>query len=208
MIYFSRKNFSTISKSRFANCGDICESITAGEYIYVILTDGMGTGSFAAAESRTAIAMLKSLLSAGISMQNAVDTANIALNLKGTGQSCVSLDILQINRYSGQSCICKAGGANSFLISGGGSRLLSADSLPIGILKETKIAQLDFTLKNGDGVVLMSDGAKADKKQVHKLALMSQKCTANEMAQQFIKEQNGEDDTTIVAIKLTRIHHQ
>ena len=201
-------DFSTISKSRFANCGDICESITAGEYIYVILTDGMGTGSFAAAESRTAVAMLKSMLSAGISMQNAVDTANIALNLKGTGQSCVSLDILQINRYSGQSYMCKAGGANSFLISGGVSRLLSADSLPIGILKETKIAQLDFMLKNGDSVVLVSDGVKADKKDVQKLTLMSQKCTANEMAQQFIKGQNADDDTTAAVIKLTRIHHQ
>ena len=166
----------------------------------------MGTGSFAAAESRTAVAMLKSLLSAGISMQNAVDTANIALNLKGTGQSCVSLDILQINRYSGQSRICKAGGANSFVISGGNSKMLSADSLPIGILKETKTAQLDFTLKNGDSVVLMSDGAKADKKQVQTLTLMSQKCTAEEMTKQFIKGQDADDDITVATIKLTRIH--
>ena len=192
------------SKSRYSTCGDICEEFAADEYTYIILTDGMGTGSFAAAESRTAVAMLKSLMTAGITPKTAVDITNIALNLKGTGQSCVALDILQINCYSGEGVLYKAGAAPSVIINSGKSRNIYKDSLPVGILKDTKLAEEDFILKNGDTVIMMSDGIKLERPAVQKITLMSEKCSTEQLAEYVMSQQNSTDDATVAVIKLTR----
>ncbi|MBQ6895912.1 MAG: SpoIIE family protein phosphatase [Oscillospiraceae bacterium] len=197
--------FSCRSKSRYKVCGDVCEEFAAEEYRYVVLADGMGTGSYASAESRTAVAMLKKLLTAGISPLTAAEITNIALNLKGTGQSCVAADILQINCYSGKCALYSAGGAPARLISGTKSRIIYKESLPIGILRDTKLAKTEFELKNGDTVVLMSDGVRTDGILSGKLALMAEKCTAEEMAEFIISHQDSADDATAAAVKFTRI---
>ena len=192
-------------KSRYNVCGDICEELSTERYRYVILTDGMGTGSFAAAESRTAVEMLKSLLTAGINTKTAVDIANIAMNLKGTGQSCVALDILRIDIYSGEAAVYKAGAAPSMLISSAKSRKIYKESLPIGILKDTKTEQEEFTVHNGDTIILMSDGISLEKTAVHKICLMAEKCTPQQMAEYIMSQQSGADDATAAVIKVTRI---
>ena len=192
-------------KSRCNVCGDICEEFAAEEYRYILLTDGMGTGSFAAAESRTALEMLKSLITAGIKPETAIDIANIALNLKGTGQSCVALDILQINCRDGGCVLYKAGGAASVTIKAGKAKNMYSDSLPIGILKDTKIAKLDFTMENGDTVIMMSDGVSFNKEAQNKLLLMAEKCPPHQLAEFIISRQKDTDDATAAVIRLTRI---
>ena len=192
-------------KSRYNVCGDICEEITAQRYRYVILTDGMGTGSFAAAESRTAVEMLKSLLTAGITAKTAVDMANIALNLKGTGQSCVALDILRFDVYSGEAVIYKAGAAASLLINAGKGRKIYKESLPVGILKDIKIEQEEFNVHNGDTIVMMSDGVSLTKTALQKICLMVEKCTPQQMAEYIISQQSDVDDATAAVIKITGI---
>lgn len=192
-------------KSRYNVCGDICEEITAQRYRYVILTDGMGTGSFAAAESRTAVEMLKSLLTAGINTKTAVDMANIALNLKGTGQSCVALDILRFDVYSGEAVIYKAGAAASLLINAGKGRKIYKESLPVGILKDIKIEQEEFNVHNGDTIVMMSDGVSLTKTALQKICLMAEKCTPQQMAEYIISQQSDVDDATAAVIKITGI---
>ncbi|MBR6518686.1 MAG: SpoIIE family protein phosphatase, partial [Oscillospiraceae bacterium] len=192
-------------KSRYNVCGDICEEIVAERYRYVILTDGMGTGSFAAAESRTAVEMLKSLLTAGITAKTAVDIANIALNLKGTGQSCVALDILQFDVYNGEAVIYKAGAAASLLINAGKSKKIYKESLPVGILKDIKIEQEEFTVHNGDTIVMMSDGVSVIRTDLQKISLMAEKCTPQQMAEYIISQQSDVDDATAAVIKITGI---
>lgn len=193
------------SKSLYSVCGDICEEFESEEYRYIILADGMGTGSFASAESRTAVAMLKQLLKAGTNPITAIEIANIALNLKGTGQSCVALDILQIDCYSGKSVLYTAGGAAAMVISRAKYRTLYKDSLPIGVLKDIRTGQTEFELENGDCVVMMSDGVKTDRTLRQKIALMAEKCTAEEMAEYIISLQSSADDATAAVIKLVRM---
>jgi len=194
----------TGSTSRYSVCGDICESFSNGEYTYIMLADGMGTGSFAAAESRTAAAMLKSLLMSDVNAETAIELVNTALNLKGTGQSCVALDILRVDLFGGNCTIYKAGAAASILLDRGKTNRLYKDSLPVGILKDIKIAKAEFVLENGGTVIMMSDGVNMDERLIQKIQIMHSRLSAEETAHMITDRQDNTDDATAVVMKLIR----
>lgn len=188
--------------SRYSVCGDSCKIINTDEYTYIILADGMGTGTFAAAESKTAITMMESLLSAQVEINTALEIVNIALNLKGTGQSCVSLDILRVNLNNGKSNIYKAGGASSLVITDSNTLEIYNDSLPVGILKDVKISEHDFVLNNGDMVAILSDGIDLHNGIIPKLKLMGTDHTADEISDYILDNCKSVDDGTVAVFKL------
>ncbi len=196
--------YSAKSFSRGTDSGDFCQYFETENTAYIILGDGMGTGCAAAAESRTATEMLKSLLCASVQPQTAIEIVNIALNLKGTGQSCVAVDILGISLDSGETVIYKAGGAESLLIKGGKTKIAYRDSLPIGILRDVKTAKLDFSLANGDCIILSSDGVNIDDKLMHRLSLISGG-SVQFMAETAVRNADRTDDATAVAVKLVKV---
>lgn len=199
-----RCEYSIKSYSRQKNCGDCCEYMETEDNAYIIIADGMGTGSFAAAESRTAVAMLKSLLAAAVEPQTAVEIINIALNLKGTGQSCVAVDILKVDIHTGQTEICKAGGVESIVVSGDKGKIIYKDSLPVGILKDTKTAVAECCLNSGDTVIMTSDGVNIDEKLMDKIALINQTGDAQTVAQYVLNHHVSGDDATAAVLKVIR----
>ena len=200
-----RCEFGTASKSRYSTCGDICEFFQNEEKAFVILADGMGTGSFAAAESRTAVTMLKNLLMSEVKAETAIEITNTALNLKGTGQACVALDVLQADCFTGECIIYKAGAAATAVMNKGKTNILYKDSLPIGILKNTKIAKSDFVLENGGVVILMSDGVQANEELICKVHIIGNNLSAEETAKLIVKNAENTDDATAGIIRLVRI---
>ena len=196
--------FGLQSKSRMAVCGDTCQMFSTEEYTYLILADGMGTGAYASAESNTAVTMLQSLLSSGVKVPTALEITNTAINLKGTGQSCVAVDVLAVDCCSGNCTLYKAGGAAAWAVNNGRIKKLYKDSLPVGIMKETKIAQLQFGLDNGGYIIITSDGVEMCEELLCRTQLMAEKLSAEETAQYIIKDQNGEDDATVAVLQLLR----
>ena len=136
--------------------GDNRDNFIYNGSLYVILSDGMGTGRLAAAESRTVIAMAKSLITTGVSMKNVIDIINLSLNLKSGGENSASIDILQINLSDGNSIVTKAGAGVSLVLDKQGLTRYYQDSLPLGILKDVKPVECSFRLTAGDTVILMS----------------------------------------------------
>lgn len=198
-------DFHSQSKGYKNVCGDSCEILQTDDFLYLLLSDGMGTGSFAAAESKTAISMLKSLLNASVKPKTAVDIVNIALNLKGTGQSCVSLDILQVNLYNGECQMTKAGAAASLVIHSNETHMLYKDSLPIGILKDTSVAQSNFILNNGDTVLLLSDGVDIKNNYMQRLKLIGNQYSSVDISKYIVANCSSNDDATVAALKLIRV---
>lgn len=198
-------DFHSQSKGHKSVCGDSCETLQTDEYLYLLLSDGMGTGSFAAAESKTAISMIKSLLGASVKPKTAIDIINIALNLKGTGQSCVSLDVLQVNLYNGECELTKAGAAASLVMHSNEVHTLYKDSLPIGILKDTSVAQSNFILNNGDTVLLLSDGVDIKSNYMQRLRLIGSQYSSVDISQYIVSNCATNDDVTVAALKLVRV---
>ncbi|MBQ6849677.1 MAG: SpoIIE family protein phosphatase [Oscillospiraceae bacterium] len=201
-IFDSRPVYSydmAVETSRYKRInGDNTDVFVHNGSVYVILSDGMGTGRQAAAESRTVVAMAKSLITTGVSMKNVIDIVNLALNLKGSGENSASVDILQINLSDGTAHITKAGAGVSLVLTAQGLTRYYQDSLPLGILKDVKPVQCDFRLAAGDTVILMSDGAgviSGTLKDMHS-------ATCQSVADAIMEENKTQDDKTVIVLRL------
>ena len=190
---------TAVETSRYKNVnGDNLEIFTHSGKVYVVLSDGMGTGAGAAAESCTVTAMAKSLITTGVSMRTAIDIINLALNLKGSGERGASVDIMETDLFTGRTVITKAGAGTTVVITRNGIDRYYADSLPLGILKDVKPVECTFTLKGGETAVVMSDGAGVISSDI--INMYSATCT--QIAQHIVAENSTQDDKTVVALRL------
>ncbi len=192
-IYHDSKAFDNI-------CGDECLSFEDSQKMYLLLSDGMGTGVFAAKESKTVVAMAKSLLRAQIDVFKVIEIINLALNLKSNGETGASIDILAVDKYTGKAVLTKAGASESVVLHSKGMDRLYKDSLPLGILKDTKPAQYEIDLKENDTIVLMSDGARIENSLRSMYDFSCEKIVSNVM------KTSSKDDKTVAALKLIRVN--
>ncbi|MBQ3008880.1 MAG: SpoIIE family protein phosphatase [Oscillospiraceae bacterium] len=178
--------------------GDRSLVLQQKDRLYVLLSDGMGTGSSASAESRTVLAMAESLLNCGVGTVNVLNIINLALNLRGGGESGASLDILSVDLYSGKASLTKAGAGISMIINQNNLTRYYKDSLPLGMLKDVKYSTDEFTLSAEDTVVLMSDGVGDITANIRNL----HSNTCREIARFAINSNKTLDDKTVIALRL------
>lgn len=201
-IFTARPLYSydiAVDSSRYKNVnGDNREIFVCNGMVYAVLSDGMGTGALAAAESRTVTAMAKSLITTGISMKNVVDIINLAMNLKGGGENSASVDILEINLSDGSATITKAGAGVSIVLDRQGVTRHYRDSLPLGILKDIKPVECKFRLTAGDTVILMSDGAGVVSNTIKDMY----NAPLSRIADAIIAENKTCDDKTVIVLRL------
>lgn len=170
--------------------------------LYVLLSDGMGTGPLAAAESSTVIAMMQSMVLAGVESENAVNIVNLAMNLKGNSEESASVDLLKVNLFNGESVLVKAGAVETRIINKDKDIRYYGDSLPIGILKNIKIFKTEFKLTEDDTVIMVSDGVGKMGKNIKNYFDRSLESLSN-----FVIEENSlNDDKTVIAIRISKIH--
>lgn len=122
------------------------------------LSDGMGTGAEAAKESRTAIELLEQFTEAGFAREIAVKMINSALLLQRGEETYATLDICDIDLFDGHAEFVKLGAVASYLWRNGRIISLRATTLPAGILKQVKPETNEMLLKDGDLLLLVTDG--------------------------------------------------
>ncbi len=122
------------------------------------LSDGMGTGEKAAVESRMAIELLEQFTEAGFDRSLSVDMINSALLLGRGEDAYATLDICDIDLFSGQGEFVKLGAAASFLWRNGRILSLRTTTLPAGILQQVMPQYHSLQLKDGDMLFLVTDG--------------------------------------------------
>lgn len=129
--------------------------------LYILLCDGMGSGPEARRESDLALHLLEKFLRAGVTPINALKTLDQALALREEAAGGFStVDLLELDLYSGKGCLYKLGAAPSFLKRGGSIRRLSGVALPAGLQAADLSApdQTELQLDPGDCLVLLTDG--------------------------------------------------
>lgn len=143
-------------------CGDTCEAFADGRgNFYCVLSDGMGSGTHAALDSVMTSSLYSRLMKAGFSPDTALSAVNSALSVKSADETLATLDILKIDLYDGSASVYKAGGALTALYCGGRTGFIEKASMPLGILRDTHFETTALTLKQGDRVLMMSDGAQS-----------------------------------------------
>ncbi|MEG1682759.1 MAG: SpoIIE family protein phosphatase [Oscillospiraceae bacterium] len=126
--------------------------------LYLLLSDGMGSGETARRESAMTARLLERFLRAGIAPEAALLTLNAALGLRsGDTGSFTTIDLLSLQLKTGEAALYKYGAAPSYLKRGGRVRRITGGNLPAG-LDSQQADVTRFPVEPDSFVVLVSDG--------------------------------------------------
>lgn len=124
----------------------------------ILLSDGTGSGEKASQGSEWALELMEKLLEADYDIETAAELLNTALYARGEEGDHPTLDVCCLDLYAGACDFCKVGGAASFLKRGRRVEVVSEGSLPLGIFQQVEPRLVRRELRNGDYVVLLTDG--------------------------------------------------
>lgn len=122
------------------------------------LSDGMGSGVRACRESETVIELLEKFLEAGFGMETAIRMMNSAMVIKGEEDLFSTVDIAEIDLYSGSCEFYKIGAAATFIRHPDEVECLVSTSLPAGVYHRLEIERMQKQLVGGDFLVMVTDG--------------------------------------------------
>lgn len=191
-------------------CGDCFSYFMNGMGgMVAVISDGMGSGGAAAVDSNMAVAVLKKLLKAGLSYDCALSVVNSSLMIKSEEESMATLDVADINLFSGKVNFYKAGAPVTYVRKCGRVHRREFPSLPVGILNEVKFAKDAITLHEGDVMLMVSDGAiTGDDKWLEDLVRTWNDASSQDFASLVVNEamkhrQNThDDDITAIAVRI------
>lgn len=200
-----------LPKKGCAVAGD-CHTLTKiNEGVFLVaLCDGMGSGEKARKNSQTAIDLFETLYKTGMPKENCLDLANKILSVCSS-DSFSTLDCAIFNLFTAQCDLIKIGATYGFLIGEKGVKVVENTSLPLGILDQIEPNFNSFTLKNGDFLVIMSDGiSDAFFSSTDALDFISQlncrnaQTLADRILEQALLNYDGEpkDDMTVIVVKI------
>lgn len=139
--------------------GDICTAVEMSDQrTLLLLSDGMGTGEEALAESKTAVELIEKMLLSGFPVETALKTVNTALYLRSRQERFATLDIAIINQVNGQTDFIKLGASPSLIYSLKGIRIVKGATPPAGILENIEVNTIRRVLGAGNIIIMMSDG--------------------------------------------------
>jgi stage II sporulation protein E len=191
--------------------GDVGE----GRYM-VALSDGMGSGARANNESSITISLLEKFIEAGYERNAAIKATNSVLVFRANNESYATIDLGIIDMYEGIGEFIKIGSAPTFIKSGMDVSILNSTTLPAGILDDIEIESEIVELKNGDMVVMVTDGItdadkEAKERWVVKLLKEYDSVNPKEVADYVLLkakekyEGKIKDDMTVVVLKIWKL---
>ena len=183
----------------------LCFAGTENRY-YMLLCDGMGTGSGAAAEAKMAGDMLRRLLMAGYPASYALRSLNSLCVLRGKA-GAVTVDLAEIRLDNGKVNVYKWGAAPSWLLLNTGAERIGAFGPPPGLsITESQETVDKLRLHKGETFVMVSDGVNAGAICAHALQLQEE--PAGSLAAKILElgSQEGADDATAAVLRLIPLH--
>ena len=199
------------NKGGSRHSGDCTECFNDGRgNVYMILSDGMGSGSRARIDSAFSCGMLAKLLKAGIDLDASLEMLNTSLLVKSSDESFATLDLCRIDLNTGDVMLCKAGGASTYIRCGDTFAKIDEDGMPLGVGFEADYKGKLFRISDGDVIIMTSDGAQLDEKWLEQLVMRDRHAdiekiveTAGE-AVRLAADKETEDDVTVIGVKLVR----
>ncbi len=135
------------------------------DYFYALINDGMGAGREAALTSGLCSVFLEKMLRAGNRASTSLKMLNNMIRSRGVDSAveCSStVDLLELDLMTATASFIKSGAAPSFVIRRGVVHRLQSGTAPIGIIGTLDVQSTTFYVKEGDTVVMISDGILQD----------------------------------------------
>ena len=145
------KNKSEISGDSILNI-----RLKDGNYL-IAISDGMGSGSKAMQSSRQALKMLENLLLSGFDKNTSIELIKSAL-ISQNEESFATLDIAIVDLYKGKVEFMKSGACPTYLKLNKKVKVVKANSLPTGIIDESKLDIFDVDIQENEIMLMCTDG--------------------------------------------------
>lgn len=183
--------------------GDRGVSFRVGQWFYLLLCDGMGTGQAASAEAGAAIEVLRALLQSGVEPEDALKLLNGIYILRDDG-GFATVDLLQADLTTGDARLYKWGGAPSYLKRRSHVEKIGTASPPpgLGAGEEHRPEEAKLSLARGELLILVTDGAggEAAERFIRQYGGYSPKELASGVVN--CSSTQGEDDRTAAVLAL------
>lgn len=197
-------------------CGDNYSSIQVddGKYL-LVLSDGMGSGSRADAQSSIVVSLLENFLEAGFDLNLTIQTVNSVLILRSREEIFATADLCVIDLVTGSADFIKIGAASTFIKKKDTVKVIKAPALPMGILEDIQPESVKEVLEDGDMIVMVTDGV-LDSVDVHvnpeewmvevisKLDSCNPQELADHIMNEVLKQADGiaRDDMTVMVSRI------
>ncbi len=197
-----------LCKGKNRICGDCYDSFTdPSGRLYIVLSDGMGSGSRARIDSALACSMTAKLLKSGISLGAALETVNTSLMVKSADESFATLDICRIDLNTGECMVFKAGAATTYIKNADKLVRAGFSSAPAGTGGRLTVPAQRFTVGNGDVIIMTTDGADVDEAWLSRE--LSNKINPQQLSEKIARtarcaENGREDDISVIAVAVGR----
>jgi len=181
--------------------------------LYVILSDGCGTGEAAARESINALKILERFLRAGIETDTALKILNSVILVRNSdGTLCMTVDLLSVDLFSGEARIYKYGAAPSYVKNGSEVTRFTGEALAAGLCVEGVCCAdcMRLTIKEGNYIIIASDGVATsldDEWLVKSAAEYNGECArelALKLLEEAVEKYGQDDDMTVLTVLLQK----
>lgn len=126
--------------------------------VTVMLSDGTGSGERADRESGRVLDLMEKMLEAGYDTDIAINMVNTAFYAADEDDNHPTLDLCEIDLYTGTCQLRKVGGTVSFLKRFREVERLTTGNLPLGVFQQVEIQPVCRKLQDGDYLIMVSDG--------------------------------------------------
>ncbi|MGV8146063.1 MAG: stage II sporulation protein E [Alkaliphilus sp.] len=181
-----------------------------GKYL-AALSDGMGSGESAHLHSDATISMLEKMIDAGFGVTMTIETINSLLLFKSADEIFSSIDMTVIDLHEGVADFTKRGSVMSY-IKRKNKKIdtITSSNLPIGIISGVKGSFAKQKLRDGDFIIMFSDGVidAGEEDWLYEYLLTISTNNPQELANSILKkalEFTGEvakDDMTVLVTKV------
>ena len=142
-------------------CGDsYMYFVTDDGRAVIMLSDGMGSGEEAHLASKNALSLIARFVRAGCSVEESVQAVLPVLSMNVEQNGFATLDLLEINVFSGESKLLKYGASPTYIKRHGKVQKIISNAFPPGLEECTESINkpVCFRLGEGNVVVMGTDG--------------------------------------------------
>lgn len=199
----AKKSGETVSGDRYA-CFRTDEGV-----LYVLLSDGMGSGPEAAKMASDTVSVTERFLRSGVSPAETLGILSSLCLLKNEDSlESSTVDLLALDMFSGQADLYKCGAPSAYLRHGASVKRVGSSALPVGFgagLPKKAVTRL--TLSPGDTLIMASDGVTVpDDRPLRKAVGESDLADMQALSRSILEAAGSSapaDDMTVIAVRMT-----
>ncbi|MFC9973257.1 PP2C family protein-serine/threonine phosphatase [Spirillospora sp. NPDC127200] len=144
----------------YAVWGDNFDWSASSDHLVVSVTNGMGQGIDAALLTQLTIGALRNARRSDADLPEQAALANEAIYTQYGGDRHVGTLLLRFDLHTGRVGAIDAGSPQLYRLREGAVTPIELDpQLPLGMFNDTEYEEQEFTLRRGDRLIIVSDGA-------------------------------------------------